>query len=250
MKISARSVLMAGVATVTASAVAIAPSVQPPPPPARRSNSRQQSSRWRKPVPPTTLSSWAAADPDTAKLRHAAATADADPFPLRRFSSASHRRESTSPSSPGFTTGSRSASTWFGWIPYVGWLAPQIWPSATTSSKALSEASSSTSPTGFDGNGSFGQGLVNFGVDTVNSHSSLSESTNGTSGCRRCRHSAAAADRLLHVRLAATTRWARRRRRGRSRECRQPGRPCSTAFSTTPSTPTETSTGLSRAALR
>ena len=34
MTISARSVLMAGVATVTASAVAIAPSVQPPPPPA------------------------------------------------------------------------------------------------------------------------------------------------------------------------------------------------------------------------
>ena len=33
MKISARSVLMAGVATLTASAVAIAPSVQPPPPP-------------------------------------------------------------------------------------------------------------------------------------------------------------------------------------------------------------------------
>ena len=34
MKISARSVLMAGVATLTASAVVIAPSVQPPPPPA------------------------------------------------------------------------------------------------------------------------------------------------------------------------------------------------------------------------
>ena len=33
MKISARSVLMAGVATVTASAVVIAPSVQPLPPP-------------------------------------------------------------------------------------------------------------------------------------------------------------------------------------------------------------------------
>ena len=59
----------------------------------------------------------------------------------------------------------------FGWVPWIGWLAPQIWPIGVQPRRTHGPtAASSTSLTGFRGEGGdFFDHLVDFGVDTVNS---------------------------------------------------------------------------------
>ncbi len=54
-----------------------------------------------------------------------------------------------------------------GWIPYVGWLAPQI-PIFYNFGERIARSITYNIANWLDGNISFGQGLVNVGVDTVN----------------------------------------------------------------------------------
>ena len=55
-----------------------------------------------------------------------------------------------------------------GWIPYVGWLAPQI-TIFYNFGERIARSITFNIADWLDGNISFGQGLVNVGVDTINS---------------------------------------------------------------------------------
>ena len=230
MKISARSVLMAGVATVTASAVVIAPSVQPPPPPRptiqlaassptlRFSNSKclyissirltlsLDAARTR-----SDRQAWCPA-PGSDSVRH------------RTESIADRSTASTSPWSPGWTTGSRSPRGGSAGFRMVGWLTGQIMASATTSANASSPAASSTSPIGFDGNVGVVENLVDFGIDVGrrirlvgNRRSGIFSALPPTSRCRRGRRG------MVRSQHSTTLDGPDGGAGGWSRECRQLG---------------------------
>jgi hypothetical protein len=55
-----------------------------------------------------------------------------------------------------------------GWIPYVGWLAPQI-TIFYNFGERIARSITYNVANWLDGNISFGQGLVNVGIDTINS---------------------------------------------------------------------------------
>ena len=259
MKISARSVLMAGVATVTASAVAIAPSVQPPPPPAPAIQlAADGPAAGRNPRPHPARD--AAAPILTRLLGPASADRNAPPPPapirvLYRAEPRQHDRQHLHRRRALGAIWVRGRhSTWSAGFRGSAGSPARSWHLLHTSASAWSPASSSTSPIG---SGAMAASWRTWSISASTSawHSSGLESTQFNfllpplppvpplpprppHAWRPC----PGLDDALGPDGGAG---------GRSRECRQSvARPCSTAFSTTPSTPTETSTGLSRAALR
>ena len=171
MSISARSALLAGVATVTASAVLIAPSVQPLPPP------RPAIQLAAAVVQPRLAPSQTLAQPqfDPFAFLIGLGPSVGVPFPT------------PNPPGPAPAPGSIGSSikdiynsvefwvdygfevgAWaFGWIPYIGWLAPQIWPIGYNLGESIVRSIVFNIADWLDGNVSFGEGLVNVGEDTI-----------------------------------------------------------------------------------
>ena len=176
MDISLRSCLTTGVATITAAAVAFAPSIEPAPP--------------LRPAPPQTVHVASPAITLTAGVQPLAAASVTDilgfvehyvvppsagqPFPTPQFPPL------VAPTSIGSSIiwvynavepwaryAADLAAYAVGWVPYVGWLAPQI-TIFYNFGERIARSITYNIAYWLDGNISFGQGLVNVGVDTVN----------------------------------------------------------------------------------
>jgi hypothetical protein len=163
LNISARSALIAGVATVTASAVLIAPSVQPLPPP-------RPAIQLAAAVQPLAQPQF-----DPATFLIGIPPSLGTPFPTPQ------------PPPPAPALGSFGSSiqdiynsvefwvdygfevgAWaFGWVPWIGWLAPQIWPIGYNLGESIVRSIVFNIADWLDGNVSFGEGLVNVGEDTI-----------------------------------------------------------------------------------
>ena len=62
----------------------------------------------------------------------------------------------------------REVGAWpFGWVPWIGWLAPQIWPIGYNLGESIGQSIVFNIANWLDGNISFGQGLINVGQDHV-----------------------------------------------------------------------------------
>jgi hypothetical protein len=171
---SIRKCMTLGVATITASAIAFAPSVEPVPPP----------------TPPQIVHVASPAIMLTAEVQPLAATSLTDflafiehyvvppsasaPFPTPQFPPV------VAPTSVGSSLiwiynsvepwvryGFDLAAYAVGWVPYVGWLAPQI-PIFYNFGERIARSITYNIAYFLDGNISFGQGLINVGIDTVN----------------------------------------------------------------------------------
>ncbi len=193
MNISARAALMAGVATVTASAVLVAPSVQPLPPPKPTIQLAADSSALQ---PSDPISDYIAqlnayfpqlldaagqqlsrpghlferlggTDPDTAELRYRAATAAARSnshtgIDRELLEGAYHAIE------PWVQWGFELAAYGVGWIPWFGWLAPQI-TIFYHFGEGIVQPSLFNITDWLDGDGTFWQNVGDFGVnETIN----------------------------------------------------------------------------------
>src|SRR3954470_20275448 len=129
MKISTRSVLMAGAVTLTASAVAIAPSVQPPPPPraAIQLAAAVQSSALPQQPPLLTV----LLNSPLALLGPAAPIGTLPPTPAPiQFAIAPNLADTIDniylAVEPWVRYGFEVATSIVQWVPYVGWFAGQI----------------------------------------------------------------------------------------------------------------------------
>ena len=167
MLISARSALMASVATLTASAVVIAPSVQPPPPPrpaiqlaaAVQPLAQPLAQPQFNPVafliglPPSLGAPFPTPPPPIVV-----------PTPGSIGSSIINIYNAVEPwVNYGFEVGAWA----FGWVPWIGWLAPQIWPIGYNLGESIVQSIVFNIANWLDGNISFGQGLINVGGDTI-----------------------------------------------------------------------------------
>ena len=168
--------LTVGVATITASAIAFAPSIEPAPAP--------------RPAPTQIVHVAAPTITLTAGVQPLAAASVTDilgfiehyvvppsagqPFPTPQFP------PTVAPTSVGSTIiwVYNAVEPWaryvadlaayaVGWVPYVGWLAPQI-TIFYNFGERIARSITYNIAYWLDGNISFGQGLVNVGVDTVN----------------------------------------------------------------------------------
>ena len=169
MKISTRSVLMAGLTTLTATAVAIAPSVQPPPPPApaRTVLLAADVQPLAQPLAPTTLSGWV----QRILIPPNFGTPPPPPPPIvvpTPGSIGSSIIDIYEFVEPWVHYGFEIAQYVVGWIPWVGWLAPQIDIFYHLGERIVRSITFNIA-NWLDGNVSFGQGLVNVGVDTIDS---------------------------------------------------------------------------------
>jgi len=168
MNISARSVLMAGLATVTASAVVIAPSVQPPPPPRPTIQLAAAVQPVAQPPAPTTLSGWVQRiliPPSFGTSPPPLPPPIVVPTPGSIGSSITNIYIAIE---PWVHYGFEVAQYAVGWIPYVGWLAPQIDYFYHLGERIVRSIVFNIADW-LDRKISFGQGLVNVGVDTINS---------------------------------------------------------------------------------
>jgi hypothetical protein len=171
---SVRSCLTVGIATITAATIAFAPSVKPPAPimpTARVATTAVQLTAQVQPLAaidlPVLLVDWV--------QRITVPPSAGQPFPTPQFPPVV---EATSIGSsiisiynavePWARYVADLAAYAVGWIPYVGWLAPQI-TIFYNFGERIARSITYNIANWLDGNISFGQGLVNVGVDTVNS---------------------------------------------------------------------------------
>ena len=166
MKISARSVLMAGVATVTANAVAMAPSVQPPPQPAP---AIQLAAAVQPPDEPGPhLLQILLTDP-TRLLGPARpiGTITPPPAPIE-FSIAPNLADTIDnvyiAVEPWVRYGFQVATDIVGWIPWVGWLAGQIMVFYTFVEGKVASGAFNIADW-LRGDGGVVENLVDFGID-------------------------------------------------------------------------------------
>jgi hypothetical protein len=182
MDISFRSCLIAGVATITPAAVALAPSVKEPTPAAAHPQAVQIAS------PPIKLAAQVQPTVTATNLpglliqwlqRITVPRSAGQPFPTPQFPPV------VAPTSIGSSIiwvynavepwvryGFDLAAYAVGWIPYVGWLAPQI-TIFYNFGERIARSITYNVAHWLDGNISFSQGLVNVGIDTVNSFIAL-----------------------------------------------------------------------------
>ncbi len=174
MKTSARPILVAGIAVISASAIAIAQSVQPPPPraPAIQLTAAVQTTA---PTSPTAL----AFNPVTdaidliERVVIPPSLGKAPPPPPTLIFPAPGSIGSTIKNvynavEPWVAYGFDLAAYAVGWIPYVGWLAPQITIFYNLVERIVRSITFNIADW-LDGSITFGQGLINVGVDTINS---------------------------------------------------------------------------------
>jgi hypothetical protein len=175
MEIPTRSILTAGVAVIGASAIAIAPSVQPPPPvaPAIQLTAAVQTAPTSPTAQPvdvdlgTFLFDWA--------KRIVVPPSPFANFPTPQFlptvtpgSIGSSIKNIYNAVEPWVRYGFDHAAYAVGWIPFVGWLAPQI-PIFYNLGERIARSITYNIADWLDGRITFWQGLINVGIDTVNS---------------------------------------------------------------------------------
>jgi hypothetical protein len=174
---SIRKYLTLGVATITASAIAFTPSIEPASPsrpaPAQIMHMASPAITLTAGVQP--LAAASVTDILTLIAQHYVIPPSAgQPFPTPQFLPA------VTPTSVGSSIISvyNAVEPWVrygfdlaayavGWVPYVGWLAPQI-TIFYNFGERIARSITYNIAYWLDGNISFGQGLANVGVDTVN----------------------------------------------------------------------------------
>ena len=168
MNISAKKVLITGVTLISAGAIAIAPTVSPPtprPPAVQLTAAVQPLSQQIDPL--TFIVDWAerivippslgapVPTPPTVTMTTATSVGGT----IKNVYNAIE---------PWVRYGFELAAYAVGWIPYVGWLAPQITIFYNFGERIVRSIVFNIADW-LDGNISFGQGLINVGVDTFNS---------------------------------------------------------------------------------
>jgi hypothetical protein len=167
MNISTRSVLMAGVATLTITATAAAPSVQPLPSPQPEIQLAALVQQPPLPPPaPANLPGWV--------QRILVPPSAGKPFPTPQFppvvvgnSLGSSIENIYNAVEPWVEWGFQVAAYAVGWIPYVGWLSGQVMIFYYFGEQIVHSIVFNIADW-VDGDISFGQGLVNVGIETVN----------------------------------------------------------------------------------
>jgi hypothetical protein len=180
--ISIRSCLTAGVATITAAAVAFVPSVKEPVPAAAPRHVIQIAS---PPIKLTALVQPAVTSTNLPNLlgewlqRIVVPPSAGRPFPTPQFppviggtSIDSTIKNVYNGVEPWVQWGFDVAAYAVGWIPYVGWLAPQI-TIFYNFGERIARSITFNIADWLGGNVSFFQGLSNVGIDTINSFISL-----------------------------------------------------------------------------
>ena len=178
MDISIRSCLTAGVAAITAAAIAFVPSVAETPPAAAPPAPVQVVS------PPIKLTAQVQPRVTATNLpdllvewlqRVAVPPSAGQPFPTPQFppvvaptSIGSSIKSVYNAVEPWVQWGFDLAAYAVGWVPYVGWLAPQI-TIFYNFGERIAHSITFNIADWLDGNISFVQGLVNVGIDTINS---------------------------------------------------------------------------------
>ena len=174
MNISARSALMAGAATITASAVAIAPSVQPPPPPkptiqlAASSQLLQQQQavlqQFGSIGEATQFLAGIIIPPGLGTPPPAPPTIPPAPGPT---SVASFVESAYLAIEPWVDYGFEVGAWAFGWVPWIGWLAPQIWPIGYNFGERLVRAIVFNITDWLQGEGSVIDNVVDWGAESI-----------------------------------------------------------------------------------
>lgn len=168
MNISAKKVLTAGVSIVSVGAIVIAPSVEPPGPKAPAVQLTAAVQPLTQQVDAITfVTDWAERIVIPPSLGAA--------FPTPQFlpiaaptSIGSTIKNVYNAVEPWVRYGFDLAAYAVGWIPYVGWLAPQI-PIFYNLGERIARSITYNIADWLDGRITFGQGLINVGIDTVNS---------------------------------------------------------------------------------
>ncbi len=206
MKISTRSALMAGAVTLTASAVVIAPSVQPLPPP--RPAIQLAAVVQQQPLALPTSTNLTGLLQRILLAPAIGTPPPAPPGPIvipTPTSIDSTIKNVYNAIEPWVQYGFELAAYAVGWIPYVGWLAPQINIFYTFGEQIVRSITFNIADW-LGGNISFGQGLVNVGIQTINAFIYLANRPIGLLvatrylRCHRCRHAPA-----VHAPLAVTS---------------------------------------------
>lgn len=180
MKISARSVLMAGVATITASAVVLAPSVQPPPPPRpdfqlvasnqvlqQQQLLAQQQGLLEQLVNGNvaTLAARIIIPPGVGTPPPTPPEIPPAPVPTSVASFIDNAYLAIEPwVSYGFEVGAWA----FSWVPGIGWLAPQIWPIGYNLGERLIGSAVFNFTDWLRGEGGIITNVVDWGEDAIN----------------------------------------------------------------------------------
>src|ERR1700754_111451 len=129
MKISARSVLMAGITTITASAVVIAPSVQPAPPPRPVIQLVASSQVLQQQFDPVTALSQRLTGIVIPPGLGTPPPSPPAPAPVPTPGSVTSFVENAYIVIEPWVSYGFEVGAWaFSWVPGIGWLAPQIWP--------------------------------------------------------------------------------------------------------------------------
>jgi hypothetical protein len=168
MSTSAKRVLTAGIAVITAVAIAATPSVKPPDPPAPAVQLTAAVDPLAQPLDPFTYVL------DLAE-RVVIPPSASQPFPTPQFlpivsptSIGSTIKDVYNAIEPWVRYGFDLAAYAVGWIPLVGWLAPQI-TIFYNFGERIARSITYNIADWLDGQITFGQGLINVGVDTFNS---------------------------------------------------------------------------------
>lgn len=177
MKKSVRSVLTTGVALITAAGIVFVPSVKEPQPPTRPAAVRlaapsvQLTASVQPLVTTTSLPSLLAEWVDRIIVPPSASA----PFPTPQFppvvggnSIGSVIENTYNAVEPWVQWGFELVAYGVGWVPYVGWLAPQVMIFYNLGERIVRSITFNIADW-LDGDISFVQGLVNVGIDTINS---------------------------------------------------------------------------------
>jgi hypothetical protein len=175
MKISARSVLMSGITTVAASAVVIAPSVQPAPPPrpevqlvASTQVLQQQQALLRQ------FNSLGDVTPLLASIVVPPGLGTPPPSPPgipalpATNSLASFIDNAYLTIEPWVSYGFEVGAWAFSWVPGIGWLAPQIWPIGYNLGEALIGSAVFNFTDWLRGDGGIIDNVIDWGGDAIN----------------------------------------------------------------------------------
>lgn len=161
-----KKALTAGIATISASAIAVAPSIQPPPPPAPEIQLTAQVQTATS-FDLFSITDWLG--------RIVIPPSLGAPFPTPQFlpqvaptSLGSFIINAYNAIEPWVRYGFDLAAYAVGWIPYVGWLAPQITIFYNLGER-ITRSIAYNLGNWLNGQISFGQGLTNVAIDTVNS---------------------------------------------------------------------------------
>jgi len=168
MNVSAKKVLTAGVSIVTVGAIAVAPSVEPPGPKAPAVQLAAAVQPLTQQVDPITfVIDWAERIVIPPSLGAPIPTPPTVTIPAPT-SIGSTITNVYNAVEPWVRYGFDLAAYAVGWIPYVGWLAPQI-TIFYNFGERIARSITYNIADWLDGKITFGQGLVNVGVDTFNS---------------------------------------------------------------------------------